>query len=329
MFLTRLTNIIVHCDGQVALCTAVAAPPVSMGAVSAVVLLCAHNYCLYIWPGWENWVVSEHRDYTSLIDMNKEGILSLPSYWAIYLLGQVAGRALLLAPANSGSHSSRRIIHSHSRQRANRSPSATRSASGRSGMAGEQSNNNGLYSPEHIVAMWHRRSKQLGAVVGLLWLFTLLTVTEPPHGLGLQPSRRLLNAPYTCWLLAQCGTWLLSFLLLELHAPLVPRELEQRGLDLVLAISDQLLPTFLVANIATVRDHPRLSFISLLGTEGLCCGSQGAVNLSIETMYVSNRGAAMILLLYLAVLCGAVTAAAVWKRRSTAETARPGAGKMR
>jgi hypothetical protein len=55
--------------------------------------------------------------------------------------------------------------------------------------------------------------------------------------------------------LAQCGTWLLSFLLLELHAPPVPRELEQRGLDLVLAISDQLLPTFLVANIATVRDN--------------------------------------------------------------------------
>eukprot|EP01043_Picozoa_sp_COSAG02_P039245 COSAG02_NODE_3084_length_7397_cov_3.401617_6_plen_245_part_00 len=241
-----------------ALCTAVAAPPASMGAASAVALLCAHNYCLSVWPGWEQWVVSEHRDYTSLIDMNKEGLLSLPSYWAVYLLGQVAGRALLLVPANrssssgGGGSSISRKTRSRSRH-ASRSPSATRSLSEPHGKAGKQVSSDGSFSPKHVVATWHSRSKQLAAAVGLLWLCTLLTVAEPPHGLGLQPSRRLLNASYTCWLLAQCGTWLLSFLLLELHAPPVPQELEQRGLDLVLAISDQLLPTFLVANVATVR----------------------------------------------------------------------------
>ena len=257
-------------DAQVALCTAVAPPPASMGVAFAVALLCAHNYCLSVWPGWEDWVVSEHRDYTSFIDMNKEGILSLPSYWAVYLLGQVAGRSLL-APADIGSlqrkhngssssgggggggggggatTSSSRRTRSSSTSRtvaraakpshpASRSPSTTRSA------------------PEQVVAAWHSRSKQLGATVGLLWICTLLTVSESPYGLGLQPSRRLLNASYTCWLLAQCGTWLLSFLLLELYAPPVPQELEQRGLDLVLALSGLLLPTFLVANIATVRD---------------------------------------------------------------------------
>ena len=42
--------------------------------------------------------MSDDRDDTSLLDMNKEGILSLPSYWAVYLLGQVAGRALLVTP---------------------------------------------------------------------------------------------------------------------------------------------------------------------------------------------------------------------------------------
>ena len=45
---------------------------------------------------------------------------------------------------------------------------------------------------------------------------------------------------------------------------------------------------------------------------------QGAVNLSIKTLYVSNRIAVVILLLYLAFLCSGVTAAAMWKQgRST------------
>lgn len=252
-----------------------------MGAVTAVILLCAHNYCLSIWPGWEDWVVAEDRNYTSLIDMNKEGIVSLPSYWAIYLLGQVAGRALLLAPAPvaatssvsltgneslapGGSTANRedyRNIGSGSRRgrlsprptagnrRASRSPSVNRSVTERNQ---KRASACGLTSSMQVVAAWHSLSLQLAAIVGLLWLCTLLSVSEPPYGFGLRPSRRLLNGSYTCWLLAQCGSWLLSFLLLELHAPPVPLELERRGLDLVLAISGRLLPMFLVANIATV-----------------------------------------------------------------------------
>eukprot|EP01043_Picozoa_sp_COSAG02_P039244 COSAG02_NODE_3084_length_7397_cov_3.401617_5_plen_81_part_00 len=73
-----------------------------------------------------------------------------------------------------------------------------------------------------------------------------------------------------------------------------------------------------------------LFFIGLLEIDGLCGGSQGAVNLSIETLYVSNRDAAVILLLYLAVLCGGVTAAAACKEKgSRTGAARPRAGKIR
>ena len=48
---------------------------------------------------------------------------------------------------------------------------------------------------------------------------------------------------------------------------------------------------------------------------------QGAVNLSIKTLYVPNRIAVVILLLYLAFLCSGVTAATMWKKgRSTTGT---------
>ena len=250
------------CGVQVALCSAVAAPPGSLGAATAVALLCAHNCCLSVWPGWEAWVVSDDRDYTSLLDMNKEGILSLPSYWAVYLLGQVAGRALLVTPdlgflppaaSAAGLQEKRTGSRGKSKSRS-RSPSTTRSSSRRT-------RQDGSLSSQQVIAAWHDRSRQLAASVVLLWLCTLLSVFEPPYGLGLQPSRRLLNGSYTCWLLAQCGTWLLSYLLLELNAPPVPQELEQRGLDMVLAISGQLLPTFLVANIATVRNRTRSALL--------------------------------------------------------------------
>ena len=72
----------------------------------------------------------------------------------------------------------------------------------------------------------------------------------------------------------------------------------------------------------------RLVLIGLLENDYLCCGCQGAVNLSIKTLYVPNRDAVVILILYLAVLCGGVTAAAAWREgRSSAGPAGPGAAK--
>ena len=320
----------------VALCTAAAAPPAALAAATAAALLCAHNFCLSVWPGWESWVVSEQRDYSSLLDMNKEGIVSLPSYWAIYLVGQVAGRALLLEPPPPPPAAGAAVIAAAAAAAAGVRSTATRSGSRGGNRSRSPSPGGGKrsrspnpnrkvrqrqrqrqqqlggvsVSPEEqldAVAAWRRRSLQLGVAVGLLWLCTLLCVSEPSSaaessggglvfgtglGLGLRPSRRLLNLPYTLWLLAQCGSWLLAFLLLDLHAPPVPCELKDRGLDLVIAISGQghLLPFFLTANLLT-----------------------GAVNLSIETLHVGDRDAALILLLYLSLLCAGVTAVAVRK----------------
>ena len=104
------------------------------------------------------------------------------------------------------------------------------------------------------------------------------------------------------WLLAQCATWLLSFLLLELHLPPLPQPLEARGLDLIQAISAQLLPFFLAANLMT-----------------------GAVNLSIRTLDADDGTAAAILVLYLAVLCAGATAVSA-RRARLREREKEGAG---
>ena len=157
-----------------------------------------------------------------------------------------------------------------------------------------QSRGGALLRSDQVVAEWRGRARQIAAVVALLWLCTLHCVSSADgEGIGLRPSRRLMNAPYTLWLLAQCGTWLLGFLLLELVGPPVPPELEARGCDLVLAISRNLLPFFLAANLGT-----------------------GAVNLSIRTLDVCDGSAVAILVIYLALLCAGAAVASIHKTKT-------------
>ena len=91
----------------VALCTAAASPPPQAAAAAALALLAAHNTALA--HGLEEYVVGTERDWEDIVSMNKEGLASLPAYWALYLVGTVAGRALLSEPALRGTAKQRAV----------------------------------------------------------------------------------------------------------------------------------------------------------------------------------------------------------------------------
>ena len=127
-----------------------------------------------------------------------------------------------------------------------------------------------------------------------------------------QPSRRAANASYALWLLAHNAATLAAMLGLEAAAAAVAAKPQPQP-RLVAAVSRAMLPTFLAANLLTVRQRrlyqkshlTRCRFAMLTWH-----ASQGAVNLSVDTMAVPDGVAAAALAAYMAAVCSAALLAA-------------------
>lgn len=50
----------------------------------------AHTQAVLSFCGWGAWGLTESRDMSSLLDMNKEGLVSVTGYWALHLWGASA-----------------------------------------------------------------------------------------------------------------------------------------------------------------------------------------------------------------------------------------------
>ncbi|KAJ4491171.1 GWT1-domain-containing protein [Lentinula edodes] len=208
-----------------------------------------------------------------LISANKEGIVSLPGYFSIHLLGLTTG-LLLLPPSPSYFRRIQRSLQTHSL-------------------------NDRALAERYAVRQNGKTATELSGYLVLWWaLMGLCSLLKLDGGNGV--SRRMVNISYIFWICAYNVSFILAYLLLDmvffpspsttsktkkkidqnsassLH-PILPTAIPHPLLD---AVNKNGLVVFLVANIAT-----------------------GLVNLTIPTMYTSDLWAMVILCGYSYAIC--------------------------
>ncbi|ORX40674.1 GWT1-domain-containing protein [Kockovaella imperatae] len=160
----------------------------------------------------QSWILSPDRN--GLIEMNKEGLVSLPGYLAIYLLGVAIGQHVMRAAAP-----------------AKRVESATEKAE------------------ERIKRHYEQRRANLAMELvsfGLGW-WSLLAFSR---FMGVEVSRRMANSAYVLWVAGYNTLFLLGYLLLEIYLleiPVPPHAVP----PLLDAINRNGLMVFLIANLLT------------------------------------------------------------------------------
>ncbi|KAM0751674.1 GWT1-domain-containing protein [Meredithblackwellia eburnea MCA 4105] len=221
------------------------------------------------------WALTAER--TTLLTQNKEGIVSIPGYLAIFLLGTATG--LYTFPPDPYFFERQLALY----PRRNAAPMT-------------QEKRQELEARMH--KSWKQKPGKLASVLGsyaIMW-WTLYAVLR--YG-GWDVSRRLANFPYVVWIAAFNATFLFGYLVLHMWATQSPFSDQKRKSSRPIspaahppAIFDAMnrnsLLIFLIANLLT-----------------------GLVNLTMQTMYASNGKALIVLLLY----CGACTTAA-WVLRT-------------
>ncbi|KAG2443463.1 hypothetical protein HXX76_001820 [Chlamydomonas incerta] len=285
---------------------AVAVPPGRLGA-AAVAVTAAHQAALTL-GGLGPWVMSPQRDPSSLLSLNKEGLVSAPGFYALFLWGAALARTM-----HTGLQ----------RAVAQAVTCAGAVAGGGEGAAGKQGpaaapRRRRLALAEPVLRWWL-------AMVGLdagLWaaVAALETYVEPV-------SRRSCNAAYVLWIAAQLLAGLLPLALAQALAAVTaaadggapgqappqaaaeadgakggePTEakagagagsLPAWGPTILQAVSAAQLPVFLVANLLT-----------------------GAVNLALDTMQVRDWPARALLGVYIAAVCAVALALQRWGLR--------------
>ncbi|KAK3233935.1 hypothetical protein CYMTET_55791 [Cymbomonas tetramitiformis] len=184
-------------------------PPRWSGAAGAAVLA-AHQAALSKWS-MTDYIMTEERDQDSLLDLNKEGICSIPGYFGLHLLGVQLGHTLLHAQAGHVASG----LGPRLGGAAASAPRATQSSTSWSG------------------------AHKIWLLSGSLWA-SMYVATHAVE----EVSRRSTNVAYVCFMLAYNLTVIGSFYMMDLLLPPVP-------IPLLQAINDHLLFTFLVANMLT------------------------------------------------------------------------------
>ncbi|GAW08497.1 GWT1-domain-containing protein [Lentinula edodes] len=220
--------------------------------------------------GLSDYVLNAPR--VDLISANKEGIVSLPGYFSIHLLGLTTG-LLLLPPSPSYFRRIQRSLQTHSL-------------------------NDRALAERYAVRQNGKTATELSGYLVLWWaLMGLCSLLKLNGGNGV--SRRMVNISYIFWICAYNVSFILAYLLLDMVFfpspsttsktkkidqnsasslnPILPTAIPHPLLD---AVNKNGLVVFLVANIAT-----------------------GLINLAIPTMYTSDFWAMVILCGYSYAIC--------------------------
>jgi len=254
-------------------------------------IISAGHQVLLSYSSLQAWTVGEDR--SDILAMNKEGVVSLPGYLAIHVLGFAIG-TLILPP--SPAHFRRKL-------KTLSKPLTTTPSS------------NPTYNNSKLVKVSEKRQLdktviELCSYVLVWWALYGVTVWSSGR-FGV--SRRLANLPYVLLVTAYNSTFLLAYMSLEAFftpvpsgpppspskrprsdtlefppdKPLHAEIAEHLSGDYVAppglfdAINRNGLPIFLLANVAT-----------------------GVINLTIPTMYTSDLPAMGVLVMYAAAVCG-------------------------
>ncbi|GAA5990615.1 hypothetical protein JCM10908_003156 [Rhodotorula pacifica] len=238
----------------------------------------------------QRWALTAER--TSLLSQNKEGLVSLPGYLSIYLLGLATGLYTLppsptffrimttRLPASAPAELIRQLDSKREKALGRPSPRSSegKGREGRGGGGGGGGNKGARKKAEWLAS----------AAAGWWILYGLATLV-----CGARVSRRLANLTYVVWVAAFNTTFLCLYLILHLAlastSGSTDRVHERRGRGggggeapaIFEAINRNGLLVFLAANLLT-----------------------GLVNVSLETMYASDSVAVLVLTGYAGVVVG-------------------------
>ncbi|KAI0031804.1 GWT1-domain-containing protein [Vararia minispora EC-137] len=291
--------------------------------------LCAAHQLL-LSAGLATYILTAPRT-ASLLSANREGILSLPGYLALHVLGLAAGTAVL-PPSPSAF---RRMLARRSGARRKKDDDYD-SSDGDEGAEGKDVKVKGRDGAGE--ALYRENDKT--ATVLFAWSLIYWSALGACMflGIGTGISRRMVNAQYILWTAAYNTTFLLLYLALDLllcpsplstsvydpvshlkvraranthdgrAAPAAPRLLDavnRNGLAFFLLVRR---PFVLPAYSPSSRVPPPAPFSSPRPRHILTPHTQanlatGAVNLSMQTLYASDATALAVLALYASALC--------------------------
>ncbi|KZS96987.1 hypothetical protein SISNIDRAFT_477615 [Sistotremastrum niveocremeum HHB9708] len=247
-------------------------------ATIALLITCFHQLLLS-YTSLQSWTLDSPR--ISLLSHNKEGVVSLPGYLSIQLLGLLTGTLVL--PATPSTF--RRALRSRNPTAIGLSPSPRAMATDR---AQAQLNSMRRFGggarrqfliPKRELRKDDKIAIELSSYAAIWWtLYGIAYVYEVGGGV----SRRLANLQYGLWTASFNTTFLLGYIVLDIQfypikSFVAGLRFSEANLAPVLleAINKNGLILFLLANVAT-----------------------GLINLSVQTMYTSNSKAFLILILY-------------------------------
>ncbi|KAF8637760.1 hypothetical protein AX16_010747 [Volvariella volvacea WC 439] len=264
--------------------------PISM---IAICIAFAHQLGLSF-LGLESYILFEPRK--TLISANKEGIVSLPGYLAIHLLGLSTG-TLILPPSPSWFRRQQKDLKKQHQQRKRKlsdAPQPSAQGEGKKGFSVHRENDRTATELCSYSIVWWT----------LLWVTQLVGVGSPAGGGDT-------NLPYILWISAFNTTFVLCYLLLDLFffpSPL-SKSLYDPTSKLKLKAPPSVLPPFTSPD-SVVENTEQLPYagsapalLEAINKNSLVLFlvanvATGLINLTIQTMYVADRPAMFILSAY-------------------------------
>lgn len=237
----------------------------------------------------QEWALTAER--INLISQNKEGIVSLPGYLAIYLIGLDTGLYILPPDPSFYARLHQKSPSSSCFSPPYLSPSSPNANSDPKSNSRTEQEDDGAdkrrVASTKAQAAWKEKPGKLASVLGswaILWCVGYAVL----HFFGWEVSRRLANLSYVIWVAAFNTSFLLGYLLIHTWStsstsPRASVGSESGKAPLIFsAINKNGLVVFLIANLLT-----------------------GLTNLSINTIETSDPNAMIILVAYCAVVIGA------------------------
>ncbi|KAF9018028.1 GWT1-domain-containing protein [Hymenopellis radicata] len=212
-----------------------------------------------------------------IFSANKEGIISLPGYLAIHIFGLSTG-TLILPPSPSYFRRFQRRF----------------SETGSFGLGEQRS---------------YKRRKNAKAAMEL-FSYTVLWWTCMGLVRGLQidgkegVSRRVVNLSYVMWIAAFNTSFILGYLLLDMHFYPEPSKFKKRDVDNSDAVATYKAPVA-PSLLDAINKNALVIFL-------LCNVMTGIINLTMSTMFASNVSATLVLCVYSFSIC-----AVAWAFRRT------------
>ncbi|KZV75704.1 hypothetical protein PENSPDRAFT_647000 [Peniophora sp. CONT] len=267
--------------------------------IPALGLLLAAAQQLSLSTGSADYIL--HAPRTTILSANKEGLLSLPGYLALHILGLATGTTTL-PPSPSFF---RRQQHSLDKRetRKKRDDSDDEQTDDED----ETGSNSGAGTGITQVQVHRENDKTATELFSWACVYWFLLGACALFNIDAGVSRRMVNLRYILWVSAYNTTFLLAYLVLDLI--LFPSPLSKSVYDPNSGLKvHSRAAAFEMARASTKAEGTAPALLDAINRNGLVFFlvanvATGAVNLSMETMYASNGTALAVLGIYSLGIC--------------------------